>query len=123
VSRHKQFRRGLEQLAEEGVVHVLRREAAGDPVPVLAGVGRLQFDVAVARLAQEFGVEVTLEPAPWTVARRTEPGDVPTIRAASGADVLVRADGTHLAVFRSAFVLERLARDHPELTLERLLTR
>jgi peptide chain release factor 3 len=123
VSRYKQFRRGLEQLDEEGVVHVLRREAAGDPVPVLAGVGRLQFDVAVNRMENEFNAVVRLEEAPWTVARRTEPGDVPKIREATGSDVLVRADGTHLAVFRSEFVLQRLERDHPELTLDRLLTR
>ena len=123
VSRYKQFRRGLEQLDEEGVVHVLRREAAGDPVPVLAGVGRLQFDVAVNRLENEFNAAVRLEEAPWNVARRTEPEDVPTIRQATGAEVLVRADGTHLAVFRSEFVLQRLERDHPEITLDRLLTR
>ncbi|MDW5595550.1 peptide chain release factor 3 [Conexibacter stalactiti] len=123
VSRYKQFRRGLEQLDEEGVVHVLRREAAGDPVPVLAGVGRLQFDVAVNRMENEFNARVRLEEAPWNVARRTEPGDVPTIREATGSEVLVRADGTHLAVFRSEFVLQRLERDHPELTLDRLLTR
>ncbi|ADB54049.1 peptide chain release factor 3 [Conexibacter woesei] len=122
-ARYKQFRRGLEQLDEEGVVHVLRREAAGDPVPVLAGVGRLQFEVAVNRMENEFGARVGLDEAPWTVARRTEPGDVPTIREATGAEVLVRADGTQLAVFRSEFVLQRLERDHPELTLDRLLTR
>ncbi len=123
VSRYKQFRKGLEQLDEEGVVHVLRRDAAGDPVPVLAGVGRLQFDVAVNRMEHEFNAAVRLEEAPWTVARRTEPGDVPVVREATGAEVLVRADGTHLAVFRSAFVLQRLERDHPEITLDRLLTR
>ncbi len=123
VSRYKQFRRGLEQLDEEGVVHVLRREAAGDPVPVLAGVGRLQFDVAVNRLENEFNAAVRLEEAPWNVARRTEPEDVPIVRQATGAEVLVRADGTHLAVFRSEFVLQRLERDHPEITLDRLLTR
>ncbi|MDO8185300.1 peptide chain release factor 3 [Conexibacter sp. JD483] len=123
VSRYKQFRRGLEQLDEEGVVHVLRREAAGDPVPVLAGVGRLQFDVAVNRMENEFNASVRLEEAPWNVARRTEPEDVPIVRQATGAEVLVRADGTHLAVFRSEFVLQRLERDHPEITLDRLLTR
>ena len=40
VNRHKQFRRGLEQLDQEGVVHVLRREHSQDPVPVLAASAR-----------------------------------------------------------------------------------
>jgi len=123
VTRYKQFRRGLEQLDEEGVVHVLRREGSGDPTPVLAGVGRLQFDVAVSRLEQEFGATVALEEAPWSVARRTLASDIPAIRGVSGAEVLVRADGTHLAVFRSEFVLALLERDHPDVTLDRLLTR
>ena len=58
-TRHKQFRRGLEQLDQEGVVHVLRREHTQDPVPVLAGVGPMQFEVAVERLKTEFGADVT----------------------------------------------------------------
>jgi len=42
TSRHKQFHRGISQLAEEGVVHVLRRHPGTDPTPVLAAVGPLQ---------------------------------------------------------------------------------
>jgi len=61
VNRHKQFRRGLEQLDQEGVVHVLRREHTQDPVPVLAGVGPMQFEVAVERLRAEFGAEVSTQ--------------------------------------------------------------
>ena len=57
ATRHKQFHRGLEQLAEEGVVHLLRRDPGADPAPVLAAVGPLQFEVAVARLEHEFGVD------------------------------------------------------------------
>ena len=38
--RFKQFRRGLEQLDQEGVVHVLRREYSQDPVPVLGASAR-----------------------------------------------------------------------------------
>ena len=59
TSRHKQFHRGLQQLGEEGVVHVLRRGQGRDPAPVLAGVGPLQFEVAVERLEHEFGALVT----------------------------------------------------------------
>ena len=39
ATRHKQFQRGLGQLAEEGVVHLLRRDPAADPTPVLGGRG------------------------------------------------------------------------------------
>ncbi len=46
--RYKQFRRGIEQLEQEGVVQVLRSDRRGDQAPVLAAVGPMQFEVAVA---------------------------------------------------------------------------
>ena len=48
LSRSKQFRRGIAQLDEEGVVQVLVSDVRGDQAPVLAAVGPMQFDV-VAR--------------------------------------------------------------------------
>ena len=102
TSRHKQFHRGIEQLDEEGVVHVLRRDPVADPTPVLAGVGPLQFEVAVDRLQREFGVTVGLDPTPWTVARRTD---------AEGADVLRAArppTSSSAATARTGAVHERL---------------
>jgi peptide chain release factor 3 len=122
--RHKQFRRGLAQLEQEGVIHLLRREHAGDPVPIIAGVGPMQFEVAVERLAGEFGVDVRLEALDWGVARRTDAGGVRTILAsAREADVLVRTDGTPLALFRTQFMLDRFAEQHPDVTLDRFLIR
>ncbi|MGI8802695.1 MAG: peptide chain release factor 3 [Solirubrobacteraceae bacterium] len=122
-SRHKQFHRGLAQLAEEGVVHVLRRGGPTDPTPILAGVGPLQFEVAVDRLSREFGVTVGLDPTNWTIARRTDPAGAAAVEASQHADVLVRPDGTHLALFTSDFMLERFTRHNPDVLLERLLTR
>ena len=123
TSRHKQFHRGIEQLAEEGVVHVLRRDPVADPNPVLAGVGPLQFEVAVDRLEREFGVTVGVDPARWTVARRTDAEGEAAIRRSGAGDVLYRRDGTPLAVFVDEWWLERFARDNPDVTLDRLLTR
>ncbi len=123
ATRHKQFHRGLSQLAEEGVIHLLRVDPVADPSPVLAGVGPLQFDVAVDRLEREFGVTVGLDAVPWNVARRTDAAGAETLRNARQADVLYRSDGTQLALFTSEWALDRVARDHPNVTLDRLLTR
>jgi len=122
-SRHKQFHRGLDQLAQEGVVHVLRRDPAADPTPVLAGVGPLQFEVAADRLAREFGVEVGLDATPWKLARRTDPAGAEAVAASSRADLLHRTDGTLLALFTSEVMLDHFARQHPDVLLERMLTR
>ena len=50
----KQFRKGLAQLDEEGVVQVLRDPQMGDSAPILAAVGQLQFEVFADRLDVEF---------------------------------------------------------------------
>jgi peptide chain release factor 3 len=123
TARHKQFHRGIEQLAEEGVVHVLRRDPVADPTPVLAGVGPLQFEVAVDRLEREFGAAVGLDPTPWVVARRTDADGADVLRRTGRGDVLFRRDGTPLALFTSDWRLERFAQDHPLVTLDRMLTR
>src|SRR5690606_7410926 len=54
TGRFKQFRRGIAQLDEEGVVQVLRDPDLGDQAPMLAAVGPMQFEVALHRLEQEF---------------------------------------------------------------------
>jgi peptide chain release factor 3 len=124
AGRHKQFRRGLAQLDEEGVIHLLRREHSGDPVPVIAGVGPMQFDVAVERLRGEFGVDVGLDTMPWGVARRTDADGARAILGqAREAEVLVRTDGTQLALFRNEYTLGGFAEQHPDVMLDRFLIR
>jgi peptide chain release factor 3 len=121
TARYKQFRRGLTQLDEEGVVHVLRDSQDSAQAPIVAGVGPMQFEVATYRLAQEFGADVELTPAPWRVARRIDAHAERALRDGRHGEVLVRADGTRLAAFKTDFDLERFARLHPDATLDRFL--
>ncbi|HEU4656882.1 MAG TPA: peptide chain release factor 3 [Capillimicrobium sp.] len=121
--RQKHFQRGLDQLAEEGVIHLLRRDPSADPTPVLAGVGPLQFEVAVDRLDREFGVPVGLDPTRWVAARRTDAAGAEVVRRSPFADLLYRSDGELMALFTSDYMLGRFAGEHPDVTLDRLLTR
>ena len=50
LGKYKAFRKGLEQLAAEGVVQILKNEARGDASPVMAAVGPMQFEVMQARM-------------------------------------------------------------------------
>src|SRR4029450_5448184 len=121
TGRFKQFRRGIAQLDEEGVVQVLRDRDLGDQAPVLAAVGPMQFDVATHRLENEFGAPVELSPTAYRVARPTDANSAPALRSMRGVRVLARADGTLLALFESPYWLDRVEREQPELTLERLV--
>jgi peptide chain release factor 3 len=65
----KKFRAGLAQLLQEGVVQALTLKNAFSPVPVLAAVGPLQFEVFKWRLESEYGAETRMETAPWNTIR------------------------------------------------------
>ena len=121
TSRYKQFRRGLEQLEQEGVVQVLR-DPDGDPTPLLAAVGQMQFEVFSHRLAREFGADVELSPTPHKIARRTDRATAEKLRATSGVSVLTRSDDTLLALFESPYRLQRLESDHPDWCLDPIVT-
>jgi peptide chain release factor 3 len=121
TAKHKQFRRGIEQLDSEGVVQVLRSDRRGDQAPVLAVVGPMQFEVATHRMEHEFGAPVELDRLPYSLALRTNEESVPGISAARGAEVLQRSDGELLAVFTDKWGLRVLQQNKPELLLEPLV--
>jgi len=121
TGRFKQFRKGIAQLDEEGVVQVLRDPDLGDQAPVLAAVGPMQFEVAVHRLEHEFGAPVELSPTAYRLARRTDAAGAEALKGMRGVRVLQRADGTILALFESHYWVDRLEREQPDLLLERLV--
>jgi peptide chain release factor 3 len=63
----KQLQKGLTQLAEEGAVQFFRPVA--DSSYILGAVGVLQFDVTMARLKAEYGVDAVYEPIELAAAR------------------------------------------------------
>ncbi len=63
----KHLQKGLIQLAEEGAVQVFRPVMSNDYI--LGAVGVLQFEVTVARLKAEYGVDAVYEPVDFSVAR------------------------------------------------------
>ena len=117
TGRYKQFRRGLVQLDEEGVIQVLRDEVTGDVEPVLAAVGQMQFEVATHRLENEFGAPVVLTPTAYSIARRTDTESAVEIRKLPGATVMSRSDGALLALFENQYYLERIESEKEHLTL------
>ncbi|HET9125104.1 MAG TPA: GTP-binding protein, partial [Solirubrobacteraceae bacterium] len=121
-TRYKQFHRALEQLDHEGVVQVFRRQAT-EPTPVLAAVGPLQFEVALERLSGEFGVQARLDPLDWHIARRIAPGDADVVRGSRWAELIERADGTLLAVFRTRHGLAQFSEEFPRVGLDEMAAR
>jgi peptide chain release factor 3 len=63
----KQLQKGLVQMAEEGAVQVFRPVQGSDYI--LGAVGVLQFDVTMARLKAEYGVDAIYEGVNYATAR------------------------------------------------------
>lgn len=120
IGRYKQFRRGIEQLDQEGVVQVLRSDLRGDQSPVLAAVGPLQFDVVEERMKNEFSSPIRLSRLDYQVARRTDATGARELSGKRGVEVLQRSDGTHLALFVDKWRADKTARDEPDVLLEEL---
>jgi peptide chain release factor 3 len=114
----KQFRKGLAQLDEEGVVQVLRDPDMGDSAPILAAVGQLQFEVFADRLDVEFNAPIEILGAPYEAIRLTDAGSAKRLREIGGIRVMERGDGRLVALFESRYRLQRIEGDEPELLLE-----
>jgi len=91
----KHLQKGLIQLAEEGVVQVFRPLAARDYI--LGAVGMLQFDITMARLKSEYGVDAAYEPVDYNVARWVQCDDPKKMRdfeEQNSANIAMDAEGS-----------------------------
>jgi peptide chain release factor 3 len=120
-SKHKQFRKGIEQMEQEGVVQVLRSDRRGEQAPVFAAVGPMQFEVASHRMAAELSAPIALESLPYTVARIVDPKDADFVNKQPSAEVLTRTDGVMLVLFSTKWRLEGFQRDNPDVHLSSLV--
>lgn len=121
TARYKQFRRGITQLDEEGVIQVLRHPDRGEQEPILAAVGPMQYEVAVHRLENEFGATIELTPTPYVLARRTDREGADRLKGRRNVEVVSRADGTLLALFTSPYHLDAAQRDLEGITLDAII--
>jgi peptide chain release factor 3 len=112
----KKLRQALQELAEEGVVQLFRPQ---DGSPAMVGVvGTLQLDVLQARLAGEYGVEISFDTTPYQLARWMS-GDRATIEKFSQnnrANMADDVDGDPVYLASSAFMMRRTAELNPTLT-------
>ncbi|WP_431784494.1 peptide chain release factor 3 [Streptomyces chumphonensis] len=124
ISRTKQFRRGIAQLDEEGVVQVLVSDVRGEQAPVLAAVGPMQFDVVTHRMAGEFSAPVRLEPLPYHLARATDAAGAEQLnrsRLVRGEAMTRLRDKDVLALFPDLWQANSFAREFPDARLDPLV--
>ncbi|MEZ0093800.1 peptide chain release factor 3 [Streptacidiphilus sp. EB129] len=124
ISRSKQFRKGISQLDEEGVVQVLVSDRRGDQAPVLAAVGPMQFDVVLHRMEHEFSSPIALDHLPYNIARVTDAEGAATLhrtRLVNGEALTRRSDDVLLALFGDKWQMNSFVRGNPDVKLEALI--
>ena len=118
-SAFKNFRKGVNELREEGAVQILYDTDESKRDPILAAVGQLQLEVVQHRLENEYGVDTRLEPLGFQVARWVTGGwssledvgrifNCKTVRDAWNRPVLL---------FKNEWNLNQLIEEHPALDL------
>ena len=115
--KRKQLKKGLDQLAEEGVVQVFFDRHRLEREPVLGAVGQLQFEVMQYRLKHEYNVDVRLEPLKFQHARWIGNADFDpdAFERSSGASCLFDIEQRPLVLFENDFRLQRALANFPEL--------
>jgi peptide chain release factor 3 len=100
--KYKQFRQGVEQLLQEGVVQVFELRDSVQKIPLLAAVGPLQFEVVQYRLESEYGAPSTLENASWETFRWLAPGtDLKSLKLPTGSRIAFDSKGLPGVLFPS----------------------
>ena len=111
VGKRKSFDKALEQMTAEGTVQ--RLWSLDDLDFIVAGVGRLQFDVLQFRLRNEYRVETRLEPLPYECSAWLE-GDLNAFRAPSDALIVKDQRGRSVVLFRSQWSKQFTKERHPD---------
>ncbi len=124
TAKFKQFRQGLDQLLQEGVIQVLNLRRAAAKVPLLAAVGPLQFEVVQYRLESEYGAVSRLEAAPWTVVRwlpaDMKEDDLDALSLPTGARLAYDMDKSAVALFPNEWSANYFAETNPRVPLSAL---
>lgn len=108
----KAFRRGFQELGEEGIVQVFRNS---EGQPVLGAVGQLQFESFQYRMQDEYGAACRLEKLSYECSRWFDPKDKGSF---SSYDMLLNdLEGRPLILFRSAYRLKSFQEEHPQIKL------
>jgi peptide chain release factor 3 len=118
-SAFKNFRKGVNELREEGAVQILYDIDESKRDPILAAVGQLQLEVVQHRLEHEYGVETRLEPLGYQVARWVTGGwpELEKLGRIFNCKTVRDAWDRPVLLFKNEWNLNQLNQDHPEFEL------
>ncbi|HLR69669.1 peptide chain release factor 3 [Virgibacillus alimentarius] len=115
VMKTKQFRKGIQQLVQEGAIQLFYRDQTESFI--LGAVGELQYDVFKYRMKNEYHVDVMLDPIGERVPRWLKQDQVDK-SLFDERNMLVRdREGNYLVLFQNDFALRWFQDKHPKIEL------
>ena len=118
-SKFKQFRKGVNELREEGAVQIMYSADEAKRDPILAAVGQLQLEVVQFRMQNEYGVETRVEMLPFSVARWVDGGWEILKKVGRLFNTVAVKDswGRPILLFKNEWNCQQVESEHPDLKL------
>jgi len=115
--KEKQFHKGLNQLAEEGVIQIFSKLDTPN-TRYLGVVGHLQLDVLQSRLENEYNASCIYDPVDYSIARWISSDNPKALKAfidTHRAKILEDVRGIPIVMSDSSWAMERMQRMAPEI--------
>jgi peptide chain release factor 3 len=115
--KEKQFHKGLNQLAEEGVVQIFSKPNRPN-VRVLGVVGQLQLEVLQYRLEHEYGASCRYEGVEYTMAHWIDSDDpkvLETFVEENARRILLDIRDTYIFMSESSWNFEYIKKNNPKI--------
>ena len=121
-SAFKNFRKGVNELREEGAVQILYDTDESKRDPILAAVGQLQLEVVQHRLENEYGVSSVLEPMGYQIARWVPQGwsALEELGRLFNCKIVQDCWFRPVLLFKNDWNLNQLKEEHPELVVSNI---
>ena len=118
-SSFKNFRKGVNELREEGAVQILYDIDESKRDPILAAVGQLQLDVVKHRLKNEYGVDSNLEFLPYQLARWVSDGwpSLEQVGRIFNCKIVKDCWNRPVVLFKNSWNLNQVIEEFPDLKL------
>jgi peptide chain release factor 3 len=111
----KSFRKGIDQLSEEGVLHVFTSRMVGGGNHILGALGKLQFEVFQRRLLDEYNTQTNLAMMQYTISRWISPKHEEQISYT--INKVIDRDGNTALLFESEWDMNYFQKNNPNVTL------
>ena len=121
-SAFKNFRKGVNELREEGAVQILYDIDESKRDPILAAVGQLQLEVVKHRLKNEYGVDSILESMPYQIARWVSEGwsSIDELGRVFNCKIVKDCWNRPVILFKNEWNLNQFLEDQPKLNLNKV---